>query len=105
MQLPEYNVEIEIDNTRYLLDRLKKGELDFALIEGFFDSNEFLSRVYRSENFVGVCSKNHRFANKTILPDDIFTEHLFCVKRVLEHEIFLSRFYRNITERQSILQE
>lgn len=77
MQLPEYNVEIEIDNTRYLLDRLKKGELDFALIEGFFDSNEFLSRVYRSENFVGVCSKNHRFANKTILPDDIFTEHLF----------------------------
>ena len=77
LQLPDYNVEIEIDNTRYLLDRLKKGELDFALIEGFFDSNEFLSRVYRSENFVGVCSKNHRFANKTILPDDIFTEHLF----------------------------
>lgn len=77
LQLPEYNVEIEIDNTGYLLDRLKKGELDFALIEGFFDSNEFLSRVYRSENFVGVCSKNHRFANKTILPDDIFTEHLF----------------------------
>jgi DNA-binding transcriptional LysR family regulator len=77
LQLPEYNVEIEIDNTRYLLDRLKKGELDFALIEGFFNSNEFLSRVYRSENFVGVCSKNHRFANKTILPDDIFIEHLF----------------------------
>lgn len=77
LQLPDYNVEIEIDNTRYLLDKLKRGELDFALIEGFFDSNEFLSRVYRSENFVGVCSKNHRFANKTILPDDIFTEHLF----------------------------
>lgn len=77
LQLPDYNVEIEIDNTRYLLDKLKRGELDFALIEGFFDSNDFLSRVYRSENFVGVCSKNHRFANKTILPDDIFTEHLF----------------------------
>lgn len=77
LQLSDYNVEIEIDNTRYLLDKLKRGELDFALIEGFFDSNDFLSRVYRSENFVGVCSKNHRFANKTILPDDIFTEHLF----------------------------
>ena len=77
LQLPDYNVEIEIDNTRYLLDKLKRGELDFALIEGFFDSNDFLSRVYRSENFVGVCRKNHRFANKTILPDDIFTEHLF----------------------------
>lgn len=77
LQLHDYNVEIEIDNTRYLLDKLKRGELDFALIEGFFDSNDFLSRVYRSENFVGVCSKNHRFANKTILPDDIFTEHLF----------------------------
>lgn len=77
LQLPDYNVEIEIDNTRYLLDKLKRGELDFALIEGFFDSNDFLSRVYRSENFVGVCSKNHRFANKTILSDDIFTEHLF----------------------------
>ena len=77
LQLPDYNVEIEIDNTRYLLDKLKRGELDFALIEGFFDSNDFLSRVYRSENFVGVCSKNHRFAKKTILPDDIFTEHIF----------------------------
>lgn len=41
LQLPEYNVEIEIDNTRYLLDRLKKGELDFALIEGFLTAMNF----------------------------------------------------------------
>ena len=104
LQLPDYNVEIEIDNTRYLLDKLKRGELDFALIEGFFDSNDFLSRVYRkilSGYAVKITdSQTKRFCPMIFLPN-IF----FCVKRVREHEIFLNRFYRSITEQQGILRE
>lgn len=77
LKTPTNNILIEIDNTNRLLNKLKKGELDFALIEGFFDRNEFGSEIYKSENFVGICSNTHRFANKTISLDTSFSETLF----------------------------
>lgn len=74
---PNNNLLIDIDNTVRLLQRLKKGELDFALIEGFYDGKEFVSKVYKEEDFIGVCSCNHPFANKTIPLEDTFSETLF----------------------------
>ncbi len=73
---PENNISVEVDNTDHLLDQLKEGLLDFALIEGFFDRSEFSSMLYRSEKFVGVCSREHPFAGKTIDYRQIFSEHL-----------------------------
>ena len=71
------NICVVMDNTDRLLQLLSKGELDFALIEGTFDRNKYASRMYKKEEFVGVCAKDHPFANKTVLPKDMFKEHLF----------------------------
>lgn len=74
---PENNLVIDIDNTVRLLEKLKKGELDFALIEGFFDSKEFASRLYREESFIGICSNEHPFAEKTVSFETAFSQTLF----------------------------
>lgn len=70
------NITVDVDNTDRLLRRLKNGELDFALVEGFFDSNEFASRLYRHEPFIGICGKKHRFADKAVDLEDVFSEDL-----------------------------
>ena len=72
----EKNITVDVDNTDRLLRRLKNGELDFALVEGFFDSNEFASRLFRHEPFIGICGKGHRFAGKTVALEEVFSEDL-----------------------------
>lgn len=67
---------IDVDNTDHLLKKLEASELDFALIEGTFKHSNFDSFLLRLEPFVGVCSKNHRFAGKLIKLDDLFEESL-----------------------------
>lgn len=74
---PENNLLIDIDNTDKLLQRLKKGELDFALIEGFSDGREFASKIYKEESFIGICSKEHPFAGKTVSLETAFSQTLF----------------------------
>lgn len=73
---PTKNITVDVDNTDRLLGRLKNGELDFAIIEGFFDRNEFASRLYRHEPFIGICGKGHRFACKTVSLEEAFEENL-----------------------------
>lgn len=71
------NICVVMDNTDHLLQLLSEGELDFALVEGTFDRNQYASRMYKKEEFVGVCDKSHPFANKIIPAQDMFKEHLF----------------------------
>lgn len=69
-------LSVEVDNTEHLLELLSKGQLDFALIEGFFDRSKYACRLYRNESFVGICAANHPFAGKTIPLDEIWSEHI-----------------------------
>lgn len=104
---PNNNLLIDIDNTVRLLQRLKKGELDLAMIEGFFDSKEFASKIYKEEDFIGVCSKNHQFANQTISLEKAFSQTLFIREKgsgtrtileqlLSEHNYTVENFRRNV---------
>lgn len=73
---PKNRISIEVDNTQRLLQLLSVGELDFALIEGFFDRKQYASRLYRTEPFVGLCGKTHPFAERTISIDKLWDEDL-----------------------------
>lgn len=77
LQAKGNEIYIEVDNTEKLLEKLESGELDFALIEGYFDKNRFQSDLYRKEKFVGICGKEHAFANKAVSFSDLFKEHLY----------------------------
>lgn len=104
---PNNNLLIDIDNTVRLLQRLKKGELDLAMIEGFFDSKEFASKIYKEEDFIGVCSKNHPFANQAISLEKAFSQTLFIREKgsgtrtileqlLSEHNYTVENFRRNV---------
>lgn len=73
---PDNRICVEVDNTGRLLRLLSDGKLDFALIEGFFDRQQYASRLYRNEPFVGLCGKMHPFAGRTVLLSDLFGEDL-----------------------------
>ena len=65
-----------VDNTMALLKKLENSELDFALIEGYFDKGKYGYSLYKEVEFIGICAKNHRFAGKTIKAEEIFNENI-----------------------------
>lgn len=74
---PNHTLRVEVDNTEKILALIDKGELDFSLIEGFFNKTQYDSRLYRKEPFVGLCSIDHPFAGKTISLSELWKETLF----------------------------
>lgn len=73
---PRNSISVRVENTQSLLEALSKGEIDFALIEGYFDRSKYASRLYRKEPFVGLCSVRHPFASRTVSLDMIWNERL-----------------------------
>lgn len=68
---------LTVDNTANLLDKLDHNKMDFAILEGIFDKQKYGYRLYRTEPFIGICSKNHPFSGKSVPLSDIFSEMLF----------------------------
>ena len=96
-----------VDNTEHLLKLLEQNELDFAIIEGYFDKKSFDSQLFRKEAFVGICKKNHPFAGREISIAEILGETIIHreegsgTRAILEEKLqgyneSLSRFKRHI---------
>lgn len=63
-----------VDNTEHLLRLLEENQLDFAVVEGYFDHSRFDSRLLRREPFVGICPKDHPFAGRQVSLEELFRE-------------------------------
>ncbi len=50
---PNINVKVIIKDTKELLKELQNGNIEFALVEGFFEKTEYESIIYSKENFIG----------------------------------------------------
>ncbi len=73
---PANRISVNVDNTERLLAALSDGNIDLALIEGYFDSSRYASKLYKEEPFVGICGACHPFAGREISIDDIWNEEL-----------------------------
>ena len=96
LKSPNHQLDLTIDNTEVLLHMLEKAQLDFAVIEGIFDKSKYGYRLYKKEKFVGICAKNHPFANKTVTLEEIFDEDIvvrepFSGTRTLLHNALKDR--------------
>ena len=96
LQNPKHNLDLIIDNTENLLRMLEQAEIDFAVIEGVFDKSKYGYRLYKKEAFVGICAKDHPFANTTVMLEDIFKEDIvvrepFSGTRTLLHNAITDR--------------
>src|SRR5574344_1694960 len=74
IQSSDNNFTFIIDNTTSLINSLNHNELDFALVEGFFDKSKYGYSLFRKEEFIGICAKDHPFANKSVTIEDLLNE-------------------------------
>ena len=73
---PHADVRMTIGNTEKLIRELRSGELHFALMEGYFDRNDFDSMTYATVPFIPVCAAKHLFRNKPEKMSDLLSENL-----------------------------
>ena len=52
---PEDRIMVEVANTRRLTELLDQGNIDFALVEGYFEKKEYDYAVYSRERYICVC--------------------------------------------------
>ncbi|MDR3596318.1 LysR family transcriptional regulator [Clostridium sp.] len=70
------NVTMIVENTKELLYKLEHGEIDFALVEGYFVKNEYDYVVYSKENYICVAGKNYKFKKQPQVLEDLLGETL-----------------------------
>lgn len=73
---PGCRLSLLVDNTHTLLGLLERGELDFAMVEGFFDKSKYGYRLYKNETFLGVCAADHPLAGRVLSIDDIMQQNI-----------------------------
>ncbi|OLR55762.1 LysR family transcriptional regulator [Hornefia porci] len=73
---PELSLHLSAANTTELLERIRQGTLDVALVEGHFDSREFDSCRYSTEDFIAVTSAKHAFAHEPLKLREVLNEPL-----------------------------
>ena len=107
LALEDYSLCLMVDNTEHLLQSLEEGQLDFAIIEGYFDKNRFGWQLLRQEPFVGICHKSHPFFGQKVSVSQlleatiIHREEGSGTRAILEQKLkgyneSLERFHRHI---------
>ena len=74
LQSPDNALTLIVDNTEHLLRLLEENELDFSVVEGFFDKTRFDSILLRREPFVGICRKDHPFAGREVTMEELLQQ-------------------------------
>ena len=101
-------LNLVVDNTSHLLNLLEANQLDFAVVEGFFDKSRYDSMLLRREPFVGICNKSHPFAGREVSIPELLQETIIHredgsgTRAILEKELSgynesLQRFKRRIS--------
>ena len=74
---PEYHFSILVDNTNILMDKLRKGEIHFALIEGLIDKDSYDAKLLKTCDFILVTAENHKITKtKKVMLEDLLDEKL-----------------------------
>ena len=109
---PDIQLYMLTSNTRELLKLLDQGELDFAIVEGYFDKQAYDSLVYCTQRYFPVCAPEHAFARPVRRLEDLLEERLLVrepgsgtrnvLERALEVRNLGVRNFRRVTELGSL---
>ena len=76
-EYPDAKICMIVDNTQELLRKLDEGAIDFALVEGFFQKNEYDHQKYSDENYIAVCAPDYNWAGEREVLSDGLHETVF----------------------------
>ncbi|NNJ31890.1 LysR substrate-binding domain-containing protein [Lacrimispora defluvii] len=109
---PDSSVQMIVADTKELLRKLNEGEIEFALVEGFFQKKEYDFLVYASEPFAAVCAGDYKFHKEVKRVEDLLSERIFVresgsgtryvLERYLEGKNLLLQDFTNRVEVNSI---
>ena len=105
---PNVSLRMVVANTAELLRGLDRGDIDFAIVEGFFEKSEYDSLSYLTERYVAVCAPGYRFRQPVHTLEDLLGERLLTrepgsgtreilERRLREHNLTV-RDFRAVTE-------
>jgi len=65
-----------VENTKELLYKLEYGEIDFALVEGYFIKSKYDYVIYSKEKYICVAGKNYKLKKQPYKLEDLLQETL-----------------------------
>lgn len=98
---PDTQVSMLVENTHHLLEKLDRGDIQFALIEGLFDKSAYHSELFSLEPFIGVCSEHSPLSDHPVPFQELTQESLIVRERgsgtreIFEH--LLQKYNLSIT--------
>ena len=91
----KFVINITIDNTENLLNKLNHFELDILMLEGFVEKEKYYSQKISQEEMVGICSREHPFANKEIELSEIIKENIVIREKGSGTRAVFAKFLEN----------
>lgn len=73
---PNLHINMLVNNTQMLMEKLRDGEINFAIVEGFFNKAEYEAKLFSLEEFIPVCSPKSPLAGKKVAFNEILNERL-----------------------------
>lgn len=101
---PDLSFDMLVQNTQVLIDKLKKGEINFAILEGFFDKSEFGHQIFSREQFIGICSPDSEYCGKEINLENLLSSRLILrengsgTRDILENILYKNNLSKNSFE-------
>lgn len=109
---PDIQLYMLAANTQELLKLLDQGELDFAIVEGYFDKQAYDSLVYCTQRYIPVCASEYPFSHPVRQMEDLLEERLLVrepgsgtrnvLERALEARNLGVQNFRRVTELGSL---
>lgn len=111
-KFPDTNIRMVVSNTYGLLEKIDMGEIDFAIIEGYFTKSEYDYLTYSREKYIPICSCKYEFNGKHETIEDLLSERLIVrepgsgtreiLERVLGEKNLAISDFKNIVEISNI---
>ncbi len=93
-RMPELRARMTVGNTQILLQKLRDGEIEFALVEGYFDASAYGHRLFSEEEFIAVCGPGHPLAGQSVPLGALLKHRLILrepgsgTREILEHLLY-----------------
>ncbi len=68
---PDTVTRVTVGNTQELLSKIDAGELDFAMVEGYFSRKDYDYKIFSTERFVAVAASGYPFAKEPEIIEDL----------------------------------
>lgn len=63
---PDKNIHMQVANTHELLKRLDNGEIDFAIVEGYFEKSKYEHRIFSTEDYICVRGNEYQLRREEV---------------------------------------